>query len=269
MHIDDKLVTIFNSGKYVIYNYPEYFEPEIINYINTKYKSKCLLKSFPQIFYDNRKKEMDQDELKNIIQNDLIDDFILYIESHYKESYEMPEYFNRKVEKFTIKPSIFESNTLLLENAEIQIIEYAAFCGSCEIFRSLITDGVELTPKIWMYAAHGNSMKLIAILYEYDSNRYLNNKVLGFKEAIKCHHDEIAYFIQSSFLSEKDMSNSIENDYNENIYSYAFQYYNFEYFPIDFQNKFIFHYACQYDYYLICSFIMGNKMVDYEYKVIK
>ena len=63
-----------------------------------------------------------------------------------------------------IKNSIFETNSFLLENEKISLIEYSAFFGSIQIFQYLKMNNVELTPKLWLYSIHGNNANLFRLL---------------------------------------------------------------------------------------------------------
>lgn len=73
---------------------------------------------------------------------------------------------------------------------------------------------------------------------------------------IKCHHNDIAKYIQNMYLLNKsDFSN-----FKENKYSYFFHSHNYEFFPTDFKNKFIHFYLCQYNYINIVKILLSHSM---------
>ena len=128
-----------------------------------------------------------------LIRKDLLDDFIVYVN---EKNYQLDS---------TIKPSIYETNDFLLQfNIEMTLIEYAAFFGSIKIFNYLRLNKISMTPSIWNYAIHGNNAEIIQILEE---NQIELPEEKSYKqlleESIKCHHNEIAYYIQNSYLENE------------------------------------------------------------------
>ncbi|KAK8899074.1 hypothetical protein M9Y10_001373 [Tritrichomonas musculus] len=116
-----------------------------------------------------------------------------------------------------IKKSFFETNSFLLKNSKTSLIEYASFFGSIQIFQFLKLNNVELTPSLWLYAIHGRNADIIHCLEE----SHIKPEDKTFKacliEAIKCHHNDIAYYIQTNLLDDKNMDS----------YSYCFKYSNY------------------------------------------
>ena len=257
---DSDIINIISNGKYKTMNYPQYFDFDINIYINTLIKDSNdeeILARYPYSYFDKRKKGENDNILEELIRNDSINEFISYVET--KECL-----LNDKIKK-----SIFESNLFLVKREEIQIIEYAAFCGSFQIFKYLISRQVDLTKDLFLFAVHGNNLELIQFL-ESNLNSEIDNisYELCFKEAIKCHHNYIADYIQNKFLDQNEMEERLENNYKENVISYSFHYYNFAYFSCDFNNKFVLHYACEYDYFILVVLLLKTKDIDIKMKIV-
>lgn len=79
--------------------------------------------------------------LCQLIRDDLVDDFIVYINKNNLSLF-------RKIE-----PSIFETNLFLIQKKP-SLIEYATFYGSVQIFQYLRFSEVELDSSLWFYAIH-------------------------------------------------------------------------------------------------------------------
>ena len=54
-----------------------------------------------------------------------------------------------------IERSPFETNSFLIIEKETSLIEYTALSGSIQTFKYLLLKNVELRPKLWLYAIHG------------------------------------------------------------------------------------------------------------------
>ena len=111
-------------------------------------------KELPENFYEKRRERENDNQICKLIRKDSIIDFITYINQNDIQS------------KSIINPSIYETNLFLIKNQKVQLIEYAAFCGSIQIFNYLQNNGAELTPLLWLYAIHSNNAELIQILEE-------------------------------------------------------------------------------------------------------
>ena len=138
----------------------------------------------------------------------------------------------------------------------------------------------------WLYAIHCPNEEVIGLLEsnhinapspDFDSpNKNTNSKYYEFvdpndiivKEAIKCHHNEVAYYILNSFVNQKTNNLNIENNFDKNIYAYAFQYFNFEFFPNDQNYKFILYYACKFNYFNLVELLMKGKNVNLNIPLI-
>ena len=197
-------------------------------------------------------REIDQKEFKkkveigendsyicSLIRQDLIEDFISYIHQNN---------INLSSE---IKPSFFETNLFLIKNNKTSLIEYAAFFGSIQIFNYLISNNAELSPSLWLYAIHGNNAEIIQILEDKNVQK---NDSKCFKEAVKCHHNEIAtYFLETSTQLSDDFK--MKN---------GFRYYNFKFFSVDPKNQNSLLYAIKYDYFTIVKLLLETKMIDFN-----
>ena len=126
-----------------------------------------------------------------------------------------------------IKQSIFETNSFLLQN-EPTIIEYDAFFGSKKIFNNIHSNGIELTPSLWLYAIHGNNSEIIHLLEENHIEPTNKSYEICLKEAVKCHHNDI-------------VNHFIKHNFDHHLIKYSFQYYNYLYFPNDIENKTFFN----------------------------
>ena len=197
-----------------------------------------------QNFEEKRKIGENESYIAELIRNDSIEEFIIYINKT-----------NLNISTFKIKHSIFETNAFLIENGEQTLIEYAAFYGSIQIFQYLKMNNVNLTPSLWLYSIHGNNPELIHLLEENQIDPEDKSYENCFKESIKCHHIEISNYLQYKIINPKQ-------SYDNNITNYSFEYYNFEYFPSFINDKFILHYACRYNYFLLVKLLVQSKKVD-------
>ena len=247
-----------NDLKYA--DYYHYFYPEIESFINEDKRTEInceLTKIDSQIFdnFDEKRKIGENDSyICSLIRSDSVEEFITYITKT-----------NISISSI-IQPSIFETNPLIIRKVPT-LIEYAAFFGSIQIFQYLKLNKVDVKPSIWLYAIHGRNAELIHLLEEYQIEPEDKTYEKCLKEAIKCHHNDIANYIQNNLLNEKAESKNIEENFTKNILSYSFHYYNYPYFPNEFNNKFIFYYTCLYDYFKLLFIILQENQVDINEKV--
>ena len=108
---------------------------------------------------------------------------------------------------------------------------------------------IELESSIWNLSIHGQNSDLIHLLEEVQNQSLNDSCEQYFYESIKCHHNEIANYIQNNFLSDFDnfdMSRIIES-------------YNFEFFPYEMSNDFDTIFClCNYDHFNIVQFLLKN-----------
>ena len=180
----------------------------------------------------------------SLIRNDSIKEFVSYINRS-----------GLSISNTLIENSIFETNSFLLENEEISLIEYSAFFGSIQIFQYLKMNCAELTPKLWLYSIHGRNPEIIHLVESNEIKKLTHNHYIEcFCESIKCHHNDFAIYFENNFLNQQDLMNE------EVIYS-IFKYYNFSYFPvdIDISNCDIFTNLCIYNFDEIVNSLLKDE----------
>lgn len=157
-----------------------------------------------------------------LIQNDLVEEFISLIN-------------NKRISlKSKINRSIYETNLFLLDK-EPNLIEYASFFGSIQIFQYLQLNKVKLTPSLWIYSIHGKNADIIHILEDNHIKPEDETYEKCLQEAVKCHHNSIATYIQDNYLDYKNTDNLL----SEKVAYSCFYSFNFHYFPSDFCNKIV------------------------------
>lgn len=191
-------------------------------------------------FEDKRKKGVNDFDVCKQIQNDEIDEFIKSMNS---------------CESIKIEPSIFETNPLLIQNEDVSMIEYAAFYGSINIFKYLITTSNELKPSLFLYAIHSNNPELIHILEEkFDDINYEECLI----ESLKCHHKNLEIYFEQKIETTNFL---LQN---------ALQYHNYSYFDNtdSFSENLTFYNLCKYNYSKLVEFSM-NERKNIKYKIIQ
>ena len=175
----------------------------------------------------------------SLIRNDLIDEFVE---------------FSTRVNLQLSSPvpfSLFESNPFLFDK-ETTLIEYAAFYGSIKIFQYLRLQEVTLTPSLWLYAIHSNNPEIIHLLEELQVNPKDSTFYECFKEAIICHHNDVANYIKECKITRYDENYLLESQYDwqkrKSIHEHIFDYYNFHFMNIKSYDKQILYYLINFDY---------------------
>ena len=179
----------------------------------------------------------------------MIEEFIIYVNKN-----DLP--LSTKV-----KPSIFETNPFLTEK-EPSLIEYSAFFGSTQIFRYLYLNQINLNTKtFWIYAIHGNNPELIQFLY--DNKIIPSDEIyqICLKEAIKCHHNEMAEYI---------INNCGKND-QKAIFSQSIRHFNFHFFPddLDAYDDSAFVDLCRHGQSDFVDFLLRFKAIDINRKKVQ
>ena len=85
-------------------------------------------------------------------------------------------------------------------------------------------NNVKLDQSLWLYAIHSKNADLIHIL---EREIIINDDSLYkeiFIESIKCHHNDIAHYVQDNLLTVLDNGSLLE----------SYRYYNYEFLPQDF-----------------------------------
>lgn len=213
--------------------YSHFFYPEIKSLLDDK---KCqqieneILNQNSEYFNNieqNRQKGENISPICFLIHSDSVEEFIAYV--------------NRTNIPLSseIELSPFETNSFLLKKKST-IIEYAAFFGSYQIFQYLLMNKVTPDPSIWLYAIHGNNAEMIHLL-EYNKIQLPDSTFCELvKEAIKCHHNNIANYFIDNFLDDSLKST---------VFQYAIQYHNYEFFESDFSHHFVLNFFCKYDHF--------------------
>lgn len=235
-----------------IKNYHTYFFKEI--------KSHCSTKSIKEIedlnqqsnidpnseeFEANRKNGQNETKICTLIREDNIDEFITYIA---KEDLSL---------NMTIKPSIFETNPILM-TSNVTLLQYSAFFGSIQIFKYLFLNDADIKRFLWIYAIHGNNPELIHFLEEKNVEPEDRTYRLFYAEAAICHHNEIAEYLKNNYIKET----------NEFFDLKSFQFYNFLNFSgSNLFNRNVFFYLCHYGFYSLVEKILKNRSFDINYLI--
>ncbi|KAK8846951.1 hypothetical protein M9Y10_019523 [Tritrichomonas musculus] len=288
--IEEKIITIDKSifnrmleEKYRSEKYIEYFLPEVKSFIKSEMKNKSkteeltediedvydLILKIPDEeideFNEKRKNGQNDGYIYKLIQNDSIEEFIVYIN---QKDYSIENY---------VIPSIFETNPFLLKNKRPTLIEYATFYGSNQIFKFLHNNEIELSDTLWIYAIHGDNAEVIHLLDENDIQPPELSYEKCINESIKCHHNHIFNYIANNFLYDNYTNDEIyelidfENDFDDNIVSNSFRYYNFLFFPneIDEIKTSVFGYACEYDYFSLAKILFNTGKININARIGK
>ena len=136
-----------------------------------------------------------------------------------------------------------------------------------DLFKYLCMNGIEVKDSLWFYAIHSNKSDLIGNYIGQNLNHTENDsleKILF--EAIKCNHNDIAFYIKDSLI---DMSQIDENQFNKNLLKIAFDSNNYSFFPSDFNENFAFFNLCKYGYYNFCNLLVELQKDMIENKIIR
>ncbi|KAK8890285.1 hypothetical protein M9Y10_035058 [Tritrichomonas musculus] len=226
-----------------------FFYPEIKKFIGVqkvKDIQKELLAKDPNIFHNFEEKRLEgenEDFICSLIREDSVEEFI--------------EYVNRKSISVNseITPSIFETNPFLIDNKNTTLIEYSAFFGSLQIFQYLVLNGAELKPELWLYAIHSRNAELIHLLENYGVKPPNGKYEKCLSESIKCHHNEIADYIENNYMIENDDKIIISDE----VISSIMQYHNYGYFPLDLESGDEFFYLLANDYNFLKNLFLKSK----------
>ena len=243
--IDKCIFHIMSEEKYMNMDYLHYFYPEIKNFLHPEMKDE-ISSEISKNFEEKRKIGENDDYICELIRNDSIEEFIIYVNK-----------LNISLSS-EVKHSIFETNLFLLKEKPT-LIEYSAFFGSVQIFKYLYKNGVKLTPSLWIYAIHSLNPEIIHyfedIQFKTTEGLYKN----CFKESIKCHHNEIGNYIFNNYLNAEIYSNFTLQ---------SLKYYNFCFIECSSIQKNIFLYLVKYDYIYIVDVLLKDKDIDINQKEI-
>lgn len=261
LKIDKTIAQIMTeNNKYIEANYPQYFYPEIKQFIGDKYKTEIT-----DDFEEKRSQGENDDYICGLIRKDSIDEFISYVN---EKSLPLQS---------TIEPSIFETNPLLIRKVQekgrnnfrnnyfyrnqktddqIKLIDYAAFFGSGQIFKYLFLNKAEVSQSIWTFVVHGENQEIISFLETNNMKPKPDTYKKCFYESIKCFHNDISNYIQNNYLQSYQHSNEV------------IKYYNFAYIKSEFIDKTVFFDLCRYDFAYFVKEVLENSSVDVNTKTI-
>ena len=243
LNLNEKIATIISSKN----------KPSQINYI--EYLCQKNDENDSQLLNEKLSIGENDSYICELIRNDSIDDFIIYVNQKNLSLFS------------TINDSIFETNSFLI-GKKINLIEYAAFYGSIQIFRYLYLNKNELlNSNLWLYVIHGRNPELIHLLEENQVK--FSETEIAF-ESIKCHHNEITKYIKDNIIQNID-----EESLNYLLISNCLKYFNFcellncknfiEKFNDD-QN--LFFNLCQHEYLPIVQFLVNDKSLKLQSVII-
>ena len=268
---------LINNTKYIDKKYLEYFWPEFEQFIDDN-KKKSIRDQVNEIKENtidlfNVKREIGENDyyICELIRNDMIDDFISYLEKS-------------NISPFSeIQSSIYETNLFLI-NKTPTLIEYSSFYGSVQIFKYLYKKNSMLSDSIWQYAIHGRNSEIIHLIEESKTRTLDKSYQYLIVESIKCHWNEMAKYLRNNFCVN-------EKIYNDFLYRKSLKYYNFTFFEHDDiiylinsckcnQKRNIPYYLSKYDYFLIIEFLLNDKIptetqdiglfdINFLYKIYK
>lgn len=245
--VDKTIVNVLKSEKYYTAKYPLYFFPEIKPFTDENLVQN-LSKEIPENFDKKRKIGENDSKICELIRNGSLDDFTSYIEqTKFPLSSE-------------IEPSIFETNSFLV-NKKPTLIEYASFFGSVSIVKYLNDNFIDISPSLWIYAIHSQNIEMIHFLEEKKINQIDNSFEKTLREAIKCHHNDLANYFLSTF-PPTETKTSLQ------AFSESFKYYNFGYTSDAFVNGASFYNLCFYGYYPLVEILLKISNVNVNEKII-
>lgn len=236
-------------------DYQLFFYPEIKPFCDEKTLKSIendLLKIDSNIFVDfNKKRKTGENDstICNLIRNDSVKDFIIFVSQ-------------RNLSASTIiNPSIFETHSFLLKYRYPKFIEYAAFFGASQIFKYLAISNGNLIPSLWLYAVHSNNPEIINLLKENYVTPKDETFCKCFKESIKCHHIEVAKYIEENLL-KCDNQNA-----QEIAVKNCLHFYNYMNFPTIQISKY-FYICCKYNHLKFVKFLSNESDVNINEKIV-
>ena len=272
---NSEIFDIFKSNKQILYIL---FQNHIL--VSDEYVSQSILSNhiLSHFFYPEIQKfinKEDKEKLKNDLQlqnDDAISSFEIKRQIGENDSYICQLIRNDSIEEFVsyknrtnmnissiINPSYYETNSFLLKKETISLIEYSAFFGSIQIFQYIALNNGDFTNDLWLCAIHGKNAEIIhhleSLHIEPKDKTY--NECL--KESIKCHHNEIAEYIQNNLLNEK-------NNTSDDVIKWGIQFFNYKYIHKIIVNSYSFFYFSLYNYDTIVNLYINKKKNEIEKK---
>lgn len=214
--------------------YKEYFFKEF--HFNDPEFKKEYIEYFSNEEYTQKKRTGENSNyISKLIREDLLDEFIEYIN---KNNINLDSYVNE---------DNFETNFFIFSKlCQLKMIEYAAFCGSLNIFKYLYINKVPISDFIWIYVIHGNN---------YDIFHLVEEKIKINPEnvfwALQFHNYEMADY----FINNYDIDEYINSIQHKLISNYNFKYLNTKYIL---NSKNSFDDLCNYNYIYLAKLLLLN-----------
>lgn len=246
IEFDKFMANYLMSPKYRQKNYHIYFHPEIKNFLDEESKNRIEQKlhinddNFLQAFTAKRRIGENDNLLCQIIRDDLLDKFITY-------------YQENNISIFSkIEPSIYETNSYIADK-KLSLIEYSAFFGSEKIFNYLISNQIEITPSLWIYAVHGQNMSILQKLKDLTVHIPFNDCYI---ESIKCHNNEFVKYFDDCCIKDAKIE--------KRALSKILKYRNYILFPDNFINSLHSFEICKYNCLSIAGFLSKTQKFKKE-----
>ena len=239
--IEEKVITVDDTIAYELSQESDnyyYFHLEIHSFYDQENKEKYQVNNYLDFEWKRKRGENDN-FLCQLIQNDSIQEFVSFVNRK-----------NLSLSTTIIEKSVFEANSFLL-NKKPTLIEYAAFFGSLQIVKFLFLNNVELTPSLWLYAIHSNNADLIHFLEANKIKPENDSFEECLKEAIICHHNNIAIYIQNNYF-----------DKIEDVIEIIIQSHNYNFMEIDLNKSNVIYALIKNNYSLIVSFLANKPDFD-------
>lgn len=239
---DETLYNIIKSDKYSSRCYPDYFYPEIKDFILKEPKveeEEEETKEIGEDFYENRNKGENNSPLIQIIQKDSLEEFKSILEKD-----------NLTIDTIISERSTFETNPHLLKNSA-SLVEYAAFYGAGKVFNFLIKQGVKMENFSTYCAVHGNNKDILKAIERraFKDNSSKHSELLDY--SIRCHLNDLTAFIMKFWVKAKVAPSQC-----------CFRAFNFELFPNDLLNQENYVMAVKYDYIDIVKHFLNENEID-------
>ncbi|KAK8839442.1 hypothetical protein M9Y10_031796 [Tritrichomonas musculus] len=242
--VDRSIVATLTEKDFKTAKYPQYFFPELKPFLSEDMIEE-IQQEIPENFEEKRENEVNENPLYELIRNNSIDEFMEFVKK------------NNISLTSTIQPSIFETNPYLVHRTP-SLIEYSAFFGSTKIFHYLYMNHIELTPSLYLYAIHGKNPEFLHVLETSKIMPEDSTYEECFREAVKCHHHEIA----------NEILNEIEDKKLSKYFSTCLKYYNFEYMDKECINESAFFDLCQYGYFPLVQILLKDDNINVNSTIV-
>lgn len=198
----------------------------------------------PDIFDELRRTGEDHKYICQLIREDSLSDFISYTT---RQDIDLTN---------NIKRSNFDTNNFLFHE-EYNLIDYAAFFGSINIFKYLFSKN-RPDSSIWIFAIHGQNLEILRFLQENDINP--KNPEYCLRQSIRSQHLEITDYLI------KNIVQNAEIDQNK-LFETGVECYNYFYYPTNdkelITDKFL-SLLCETNNVSLFNLIIQNQSIDFN-----